>query len=272
MNAKSIHRITALTLWLLPLGSTTSNAAPPSKEAQQQLLHAIVQNQVDVVETLLKQGGDPNDRVAPGKEDAWILEHRTDADPAPPLIVLACRFGCPDPKVIRLLIEKGADVNIIDENGTTPLMMASELDWDPSVALLLEHGAKVKLKDHYSKTALMYAMGNRGLSTVAKLVEKGAEINSSDKQGKTPLMYAIMRAAHDPIWLLGEDHVEKEKAAKERYIELIQYLIAKRANVNAKDSAGNTHLMLATIQRQPEVVKMLIAAGAKTAVKRAKHI
>ena len=142
-------------------------------------------------------------------------------------------------------------------------MAASELDWDPSIVLLLEHGAKPQAKDQNGKTALMYAMGNRGLGAAAKLLAKGADINASDKEGRTPLMYAITMAAHDPIRLLFEDEVKKKKEAKERYQELITFLISQKADVSAKDSAGNTPLSLATAQGQTEIVQMLKQAGAK---------
>ena len=254
---------TAFFFALVSLSLTTTKAAPSAIELQQQIYHAAIQNEIEVLRTLLQQGGDPNARVAPGKEDAWMLQGRPNDDPAPPLFVTACRFGNATTAVIDLLLAKGADVNIADANGVTPLMAASELDWEPSITLLLEHGAKTQAKDRDGKTALMYAMGNRGLGTAAKLLEKGAEINASDKAGRTPLMRAITQAVHDPVLLYGEDVIKKEKEARARYLELIAFLIAQKANVNAKDAAGNTPLILATTQKQPEVVRMLRQAGAR---------
>lgn len=263
MSAKFARPVTAFFLVLALSKQTEMKANPPAAEAQQQVYHAIVQNQIEALQTLLQQGSDPNARVAPGKEDAWMLQDRPNDDPAPPLLVTACRFGCLDSKAVGMLIAKGAKVNVADKNGVTPLMAASELDWDPSIALLLEHGAKTQAKDQNGKTALMYAMSNRGLGAAAKLLGKGADINDSDKAGRTPLMYAITQAARDTILLFGEDEVKKEKLAKERYLELVAFLIAQKADVNAKDAGGNTPLMLATAQRQPEIVQRLKRAGAK---------
>lgn len=140
MTAKSTGLLTSLAFFLILFSSINANADPPDKVAQH-LLHAIVQDQVDVVEGLLDQSGDPNARIKPDKEDVWLLKSRPGDDPAQPLIVRACGYGCLGSKVIQLLIDRGANVNITDKNGVTPLMMASELDWDPSISLLLEHGA-----------------------------------------------------------------------------------------------------------------------------------
>ena len=223
MKIKSVRSTAGLCLFLVALSHTGAKADPPLKEVQQRLYHAITQNQIAAIQTLLQQGGDPNARVAPAKEDAWMVQNRPNDDPAPPLILLACRFGNPETKAVELLVAKGADVNITDTNGVTPLMAAAELGWDPSITLLLAHGAQVETKDKHGETALMYAMGNRSLSAVATLLQQGAAINAGDKAGKTPLMYAITRAAYDPIRLLGEDEVKKEKEAKERYQELIAF-------------------------------------------------
>jgi ankyrin repeat protein len=237
-------------------------AAPPSKELQQQLIHAVLQDQIATVRTLLEKGGDPNARVAFGKEDAWFLNSRPGDDPAPPLIVLACRFrSIEGPGIIEQLLKKGADVNIADKNGVTPLMFASELGG--SVSLLLEHGAKVNGKDHTGKTPLMYAMNNRGLGAVADLLKHGAEINARDAQGTTPLMIAIRSAVHDPVRLYGEDLIQKRKIEKESYVELIRFLIERGADVNARDKVGNRPLKLAEAQKQAEVVELLKKAGAK---------
>jgi len=47
----------------------------------------------------------------------------------------------PEPEIVRLLLEHGADVDATAPNGTTPLMMAAQYGSEDSVRLLLEHGA-----------------------------------------------------------------------------------------------------------------------------------
>ncbi len=43
--------------------------------------------------------------------------------------------------VVRLLIEKGADVNAMNENGFTPAMVAAYVGYDEIVSILRQHGA-----------------------------------------------------------------------------------------------------------------------------------
>jgi ankyrin repeat protein len=62
--------------------------------------------------------------------------------------------------VVSLLISKGADVNKIDANGRSPLMMAAIVGHVTCARLLIDQGADVNIKDIKGRTALMIADQN----------------------------------------------------------------------------------------------------------------
>ena len=66
-------------------------------------------------------------------------------------------------ELIPVLLKKGADIDVTDNNGETPLVYATRLGDIPSVALLLEMGALINLPDKAELTALSYARGNDAL-------------------------------------------------------------------------------------------------------------
>lgn len=76
-------------------------------------------------------------------------------------------------EIVRLLIEKGADVTARDENHSTPLHLASSSGFLESVRLLLEHGARVAVQDRCCRTPLHLASAWVGVTTVFPL-EKGS--------------------------------------------------------------------------------------------------
>jgi uncharacterized protein len=63
----------------------------------------------------------------------------------------------PEPKVLALLLEKGAPVDARAPNGTTPLMMAARYGNEASVQLLLDRGADARLRNDLSLSAADFA-------------------------------------------------------------------------------------------------------------------
>ncbi|KAF8497792.1 hypothetical protein F5888DRAFT_1923183 [Russula emetica] len=76
--------------------------------------------------------------------------------------------------VLRLLLEHGADVNVQDKDGWTPLYVASMNGALEDLRVLLEHGADVEAKDNDGKTALQVA-AKYGYNEIVELLrEHGA--------------------------------------------------------------------------------------------------
>lgn len=95
-------------------------------------------------------------------------------------------------------LDKGADINIKDGNGYTPLIYSAYLGNENIVELLVENGAMINERDALDKTALTHAAYRGHLRTVSHLLEKGAKANVHDYFGKTPLDYAE-RGGHKEI-------------------------------------------------------------------------
>ena len=91
--------------------------------------------------------------------------------------------------VVKLLVEKGADVNSKDDrDGWTPLWRAAENGHEAVVELLVEKGADVNSKeDRDGRTPLWWAAENGHEEVVKLLLEKGADVDSKDEYSRTPL-------------------------------------------------------------------------------------
>ena len=90
-------------------------------------------------------------------------------------------------EVMDLLVEAGADINEVDENGQSLLMFTDT----SGVDYLLKKGADPNLQDSFGKTALMYFSEDPCIKKIMVLLLKaGAKIDVKDMEGYTVWDYA----------------------------------------------------------------------------------
>ena len=86
---------------------------------------------------------------------------------------LEYRSNILDPRVVRLLLDHGADPNILAriQQGNTPLHRASRSGRIEIVRLLVEHGASVEAQDDGGMTPLDVASGEQREEIIKLLLE-----------------------------------------------------------------------------------------------------
>ncbi len=89
-------------------------------------------------------------------------------------------------------LNKGADVNFYDPySQVTPLIIAAEIPHLALIDTLLNRGAKVNFIPENGVSALLAAVNRSNLIAAEKLIRAGAELNQSDEYGRTALHYAV---------------------------------------------------------------------------------
>ncbi|MBL45360.1 MAG: hypothetical protein CMN71_11760 [Sphingomonadaceae bacterium] len=100
---------------------------------------------------------------------------------------------------LRFLLAKGANPNIADKNGTTPLQLASQLGFTEGVEVLAEGGADVDVPDSTGETPLIAAVHRRDSGLVRLLIDKGANADRADNSGRTARDYAMLLGARSSM-------------------------------------------------------------------------
>jgi ankyrin repeat protein len=98
---------------------------------------------------------------------------------------------------VKDLIARGADPNVPDKDGTTPLMAAAAGSHGASVELMLQgkqRPAKLDQQDANGGTALMRAAANGDVRSVQALKDAGATLDLKDKNGRTARDLAKMQS------------------------------------------------------------------------------
>lgn len=96
-------------------------------------------------------------------------------------------------KVVREFLKGGAEVNSVDDDGNSPLLLELRSSFDSSEMLefLCKKGADLRQKNHRGQTALMLAVLRYTLDDFsAKLIKDGVELDATDNDGNTVVHYA----------------------------------------------------------------------------------
>ena len=150
-----------------------------------------------------------------------------------------------DIAAVRALIQKKADVNAREVDGSTALHWAVDRDDLEAADLLIGAGANVRAATREEVTPLAMACLHGSLPMVEQLLRAGADPRERGPNGETTLMFA----------------------ARNGRVDLIKRLVAAGVDVNAReDIRGTTALMWAVSERHADAAKALLAAGADPAV------
>ena len=169
-----------------------------------------------------------------------------------PLLAALCQGYI---KIAELLLEFGADVDVLESTGKTMLLVALTLLRDHNnllnvVDFLLIHGADANARDNRSTTSSLHLAAEYGLQPIVKiLLDHSADVNSQDNNGETPLHRLLGGRMYDDR---NSDHV--------------RLLLEHGAEVNKRDKDNQTPFCLAAKSGWFRTAQALFDYGADTVV------
>jgi len=266
MTAARTGKVDAVTL-LLDRGAKVN--AEDDVHGQTALMWAVLENHADVVQLLLARGADINAHTnvtttkgeyVPARPAAasgnGIIRQR--ALPTPNGGITPLLFAIRDGNVpmMRLLLDRGADLSQSSGNHTTPLIIAL-LNGQVGIATeLLNRGADPNAADDYHRAALFAAIdlrnfnhekygdlptdGRDPLELIKALLKKGADPNL--KTDTIPV-HGLMQ--FDASWVNFDGETPYVRAALSGDIEVMRLLLESGADPNIATVQGTTALMAA---------------------------
>ncbi|MFZ9053208.1 MAG: ankyrin repeat domain-containing protein [Woeseiaceae bacterium] len=154
-------------------------------------------------------------------------------------LALACANG--NSRVVRKLLDAGADPDRAQWSGETPLMTCANTGAVDGATALLEHGADVNATENEEdQTALMWAVAGQHAQVVRVLTENGANVEARSRIVPRPDPYIVEMSLDESIWPTN-------------YPETTRW---------EKVSGGFTALYFAAQQGDIESARILLEAGA----------
>ena len=107
-------------------------------------------------------------------------------------------------KLIKVLLDAGANPSLAELNGLSALMLAAVLGEPDLIALLCDHGAKVNSTTTEGQTAFMAAAQFGKVDALKELHQRGANVHAKDADQETALDIARSQSQHDVVTFLTE--------------------------------------------------------------------
>ncbi|KAF3207634.1 hypothetical protein TWF106_011653 [Orbilia oligospora] len=177
-------------------------------------------------------------------------------------------------KSMTAMIGKGADLEIKDSTGRTPLHWAASEGHEVVTGVLVDNGADLEAKDDRGRTPLGWAVSERREVIVRLLVDKGANLET-ESDGRTPLGWALLGGYEAIVRLLVDKNVNLETksdgwtplgwAVSREYEAIVRLLVDKGVNLEA-ESYGWTPLGWAVLKGCKAIVRLLVDKGANLEV------
>jgi ankyrin len=266
--------------------------AGDSWRGQTPLMWAAAQGHPDMMRALIEAGADVNARST---IIAW--ERQRTSEPRdkwlPPggltPMQFAAREGCVD--CVKVLAASGADLNIVDPDQYSPLVLALINGHFDVAGALIDAGANLDMQDKVGRTALWAAVdahtmpsSNRpspretddtlsSLDIITQLLDRGAKVDVP-LRAQVPYRTKLDRGGDG---VLGAGTTPLLRAAKAGDVPVIKMLLAKGANPRAITSRGNVNaiMMAANVSAREEdmtgrnktqkeaieSIRLLLAAG-----------
>jgi ankyrin repeat protein len=238
---------------------------PSKKIYDYPLFRLIESDDVETLKLMVQQGADVNAipkwysdtpliyAARKGKMNAtkFLIQQGADIDARDKKGLTALDYARNEghDEVVQILIQAGGQSTPLAREMESPLFSDEVLINPDRLRKLLRHGADLKARNKYGWTPLLNAMNGRVYSNAAKImIEFGSDVNDpGDMANPCPPVVMATEFAH---------------------FELVKMLVSKGADVNAARSYdGRTSLILAASENNLEIVKYLLAHGARTDIK-----
>jgi len=242
------------------------------------LHYAVMKTWPEVVALLIDAGADPdvvnNQSKTPldlaisgSKDDIIDLLLEAGATVEPPADGIHILAWNNEVLGVKLHIYAGTDIDLADEFGNIPVLLAVERGHIGVTELLIQHEANLELGDQHGFTPLIMSAELNHPEVLQMLLDAGADIEAEDKAERTALDWAIIMESVESEQILRENDAPSgaEKsfiaAIQTNNIDAVNALLETGADVNEPAYTTKTPLHYASHSRNKDILNLILSKG-----------
>jgi ankyrin repeat protein len=179
-------------------------------------------------------------------------------------------------QLVKVLVDHGADVNLGDNRGTTPIAVAALYEHKAIVEYLVQHGAAVNSRGEEGHTAFSFAAYKANQGLCEYFVAFGARPHERLDDGSTAVMHALR--SNDVAflrWLIPQYRYnvqDRDSSGQTLLMYAVQnqgmattpYVVNELGlDVNARDHRGRTPLMFTAGSLELDKIRFLVEKGSQ---------
>lgn len=216
------------------------------------------------------------ERLLRAQDDASVLANLLDAQGAPPLFH-AVDADVADARIVRMLLEAGADVDFLTQGTRSESTLSRALRTGSLeiVRLFASHGADFNNTNADGSNAILDAVysSKDGTEVLDYLLGLGLSPEVESRFGEVPIVVAMRRGKFQMVERLvaaGADETPIGwtpliRAAAIGTVQDVEFELAKGPDVEATDEPGHTAFHVALMRGDEAIANALLAAGAAIA-------
>lgn len=217
------------------------------------LREAILSGSPRAARQLLEAGASPDAKSADGE----------------PLVLTAARESG-STEILEILLHRGADIDAASKTNNTAVMVAASSGFLATVKLLVDNGANVNLVDRLGHTVFSYACMCRNERLVDYLVRcDGLDIDGANLGDRAPVYLTVSKGYDAALGVLLErgaspDYIDDagrsvvQIAVLKGRAQIVRALLDHGANIETADNEGDTPLVDAVTRRDTAIATMLL--------------
>lgn len=216
---------------------------------------AVMTGDLNIVKIIGEKDANPN------------IKNRTSMESTP----LMMASGYKSLEIAKYLIEKGANIDLQDNNGDPVIHWSAYYGNVLFTKLMLDNNAKTNLKSIHSDGVMQVALKEWQDSIVDLLLEYEVTIHSVQNHSNKLIKAVKNNDFSSFSSLLNKKDINTKDgagntllmiAANKGYFEIVKYLVLEGAAINELNSVGHTALNLAVNFGKNSIAKYLIEQGA----------